>query len=76
MDVLEKTETISLTTGAANMIRNLLTQKNVPDYGLRVFVSGGGCSGMQYGMALKVKLARMTTSSSKKASKCLWIPPA
>jgi iron-sulfur cluster assembly protein len=53
MDVLEKTETISLTTGAANMIRNLLTQKNVPDYGLRVFVSGGGCSGMQYGMALE-----------------------
>lgn len=53
MDVLEKTETISLTTGAANMIRNLLTQKNVPNHGLRVFVSGGGCSGMQYGMALE-----------------------
>jgi iron-sulfur cluster assembly accessory protein len=32
-----------------------LVQKNVPDYGLRVFVAGGGCSGMQYGMALEAE---------------------
>jgi iron-sulfur cluster assembly accessory protein len=46
-------ETIYLTDAAIGVIRNLLVQKNVPDYGLRVFVSGGGCSGLQYGMALE-----------------------
>jgi len=51
--VVEQTETIHVTDAAAQMVRNLLVQKEVPDYGLRVFVSGGGCSGLQYGMALE-----------------------
>ena len=50
-----KAETIYLTAAAVETIRNLLVQKNVPDYGLRVFVSGGGCSGLQYGMALEAE---------------------
>ena len=52
MDVLEKTATLNVTEAALNTVRGLLIQKEVPDYGLRVFVSGGGCSGLQYGMAL------------------------
>ncbi|MBW1811766.1 MAG: iron-sulfur cluster insertion protein ErpA [Deltaproteobacteria bacterium] len=48
----EQTDTIQLTDSAAEMVRNLLIQKDVPDHGLRIFVSGGGCSGLQYGMAL------------------------
>lgn len=52
--VLEKTA-VTLTQTAADVVRNLLVQKNVPDYGLRVFVSGGGCSGLQYGMALEAE---------------------
>jgi iron-sulfur cluster assembly protein len=52
MITLEQTDTVRLTDSATEMIQNLLIQKNVPDYGLRIFVSGGGCSGMQYGMAL------------------------
>jgi iron-sulfur cluster assembly protein len=50
-----QTETVFLTEAAAATVRNLLVQKNVPDYGLRVFVAGGGCSGMQYGMALEAE---------------------
>ena len=59
MSVLEQiqvqTNTINITPTAADTIRNLLVSKNVPDYGLRVFVSGGGCSGLQYGMALEAE---------------------
>ena len=50
-----RTDTIYITDAAVSTVRNLLEQKNVPDYGLRVFVSGGGCSGMQYGMALEAE---------------------
>jgi len=53
MEVMEQTDTIKLTESAVKMVQDLLRQKNVPDHGLRVFVSGGGCSGMQYGMALE-----------------------
>ncbi|MCA9931260.1 MAG: iron-sulfur cluster insertion protein ErpA [Anaerolineales bacterium] len=57
MELVEQTttETITLTSAAAQMVQNLLVQKDVPDYGLRVFVSGGGCSGLQYGMALEAE---------------------
>lgn len=53
--IVEQTETIFVTDTAVETVRNLLAQKNVPGYGLRVFVSGGGCSGMQYGMALEAE---------------------
>ena len=43
---------LSVTPSAVGVIRNLLQQRNIPNHSLRVFVSGGGCSGMQYGMAL------------------------
>ena len=54
-DVAEQTDTILITEGAASVVQNLLVQKSVPNHGLRVFVSGGGCSGMQYGMALEAE---------------------
>jgi iron-sulfur cluster assembly protein len=47
------TETITLTPPAVQRVRRLLEERNLHDHGLRVFVSGGGCSGMQYGMALE-----------------------
>jgi iron-sulfur cluster assembly protein len=55
MNVLEETGTIHITDAAIEIVRNLLVQKNVPNHGLRVFVSGGGCSGLQYGMALEAE---------------------
>lgn len=47
-----ETAVLTLTTGAANRIKGLITEKGLSaEHGLRVFISGGGCSGMQYGMA-------------------------
>lgn len=44
---------VTLTDAAAATIKTLLQQRNIPGYALRVFVQGGGCSGMQYGMAFE-----------------------
>ena len=41
---------INLTEAAADQLQKLLEEKGLEDHGLRVFVSGGGCSGLQYGM--------------------------
>src|SRR2546430_2025971 len=43
---------ITMTSAAADKVRELLKQENDPALGLRIFVAGGGCSGLQYGMTL------------------------
>ena len=55
MDLLEQTQTaqIDLTPAAADAVQDLLAKRDLGDMALRVFVSGGGCSGFQYGMALE-----------------------
>jgi iron-sulfur cluster assembly protein len=45
-------ETVTLTESAATAVQSLMDKRNLQGYALRVYVSGGGCSGMQYGMAL------------------------
>ena len=44
---------LNVTPAAVSIIKSLLEQRAIPDHALRVFVSGGGCSGMQYGMAFQ-----------------------
>lgn len=52
-DVMVDNDVLVVTPSAVNIIQNLLEQRNIPNHALRVFVSGGGCSGMQYGMAFQ-----------------------
>ena len=47
-----ETSILSMTPTAASKVQELLTQENDPSLGLRIFVAGGGCSGLQYGMTL------------------------
>ena len=46
-------ESITLTPKAVEAVRDLLEKRELKEYALRVFISGGGCSGFQYGMALE-----------------------
>ena len=43
---------IQVTAQAVAKIRDILAEENNPALKLRVFVQGGGCSGMQYGFTL------------------------
>ena len=47
-----ETTVINITPAAAEKVRELIKQENDPSLGLRIFVAGGGCSGLQYGMTL------------------------
>ena len=41
---------ITLTSMASDKLQGIMTEKGIESYALRVFVSGGGCSGLSYGM--------------------------
>ena len=54
LTTLETTTTvIQLTDSAALRVQRLMEEKELQGHALRVFVSGGGCSGFQYGMAFE-----------------------
>lgn len=48
----EQTAAVTLTEKAATEIKSLFERQGIENAALRVFVSGGGCSGLQYGMAI------------------------
>lgn len=43
---------ITVTQSAVARIQDILAEENNPELKLRVFVQGGGCSGMSYGFTL------------------------
>lgn len=47
-----KTTPITLTEKAATEVKSLLDEQGKTDAALRVWVAGGGCSGLSYGMAI------------------------
>jgi iron-sulfur cluster assembly protein len=53
--VATETPALTVTPQAVTVIKSLLQQRNIPNHALRVFVSGGGCSGLQYGMAFEAQ---------------------
>lgn len=60
-ETLTEMPALNLTQPAADKLLNLLAEKNISEYGLRVFVAGGGCSGMQYGMAFEKEAREFDT---------------
>jgi iron-sulfur cluster insertion protein len=45
----EMQDPLLFTDNAANKVKQLIEEEGNPELKLRVFVSGGGCSGFQYG---------------------------
>ncbi|MGQ4277040.1 iron-sulfur cluster insertion protein ErpA [Pseudidiomarina sp. E22-M8] len=47
---------IQFTEAAANKVKNLIADEENPALKLRVYVTGGGCSGFQYGFTFDEKV--------------------
>jgi iron-sulfur cluster assembly protein len=45
-------QTPSLTQAASQAIKGILSERQLTGYALRVYVAGGGCCGVNFGMAL------------------------
>ena len=45
-------ETLTLSTAASDAVKNILEERKLEGYALRVYVAGGGCCGVNFGMAL------------------------
>ena len=53
MSTAENIDPFVFTDNAANKVKELIEEEGNPALKLRVFVTGGGCSGLQYGMRLE-----------------------
>ena len=54
--------TITLSQGASDAVKNILSERNLEGYGLRVYVAGGGCCGVNFGMALDNNIRDIDTT--------------
>ncbi|MBI4205723.1 MAG: iron-sulfur cluster insertion protein ErpA [Betaproteobacteria bacterium] len=53
------------TDSAANKVKQLIDEEGNPELKLRVFVTGGGCSGFQYGFTFDETISEDDTSMQK-----------
>jgi len=62
--IMTQTEpaTISLSVAASDAVRNILAERNLEGYALRVYVAGGGCCGVNFGMALDNNIRDVDTT--------------
>src|SRR5262245_48715421 len=56
---------LNFTDSAVNKVRELIAEEGNPELKLRVFVSGGGCSGFQYGFTFDEVTNEDDTSMEK-----------
>ena len=56
------TPTITLSIAASDAIKNILTERNLEGYALRVYVAGGGCCSVNFGMALDNNIRDVDTT--------------
>lgn len=64
MQPVVETETITVTPSAVQAISELLIEKELHGYSLRLFIAGKTCSGYQYGMSLDNSISETDISVS------------
>jgi iron-sulfur cluster insertion protein len=63
--VAEMPTPLVFTDNAAGKVKQLIDEEGNPDLKLRVFVTGGGCSGFQYGFTFDETMNEDDTSMEK-----------
>ncbi|GHU29817.1 putative iron-sulfur cluster insertion protein ErpA [Betaproteobacteria bacterium] len=63
--VVEMPMPFVFTDSAASKVKELIEEEGNPDLKLRVFVTGGGCSGFQYGFTFDEEASEDDTSMEK-----------
>lgn len=64
-EVANTEDFLVFTDSAANKVRELIEEEGNPALKLRVFVTGGGCSGFQYGFTFDEEVAEDDTTLEK-----------
>ena len=70
----EVPDPLIFTDSAANKVKNLIEEEGNNDLKLRVFVSGGGCSGFKYGFTFDELINEDDTVMEKNGVKLLIDP--
>ena len=65
---------LNFSDSAANKVKELIAEEGNPDLKLRVFVTGGGCSGFQYGFTFD-EVANDDDTTMEKNGVTLLIDP-
>ncbi|HEX8010266.1 MAG TPA: iron-sulfur cluster insertion protein ErpA [Casimicrobiaceae bacterium] len=63
--IAEMPAPLIFTDAAATKVRSLIDEEGNPELKLRVFVTGGGCSGFQYGFTFDEEVAEDDTRMEK-----------
>ena len=68
------TPPLSFLPSAANKVKELIEEEGNPNLKLRVYITGGGCSGFQYGFAFEEESSEDDTVVEKEGVKLLVDP--
>jgi iron-sulfur cluster insertion protein len=76
MSVVQSFEPVimSFTDNAANKVQSLITEEGNSNLKLRVFVTGGGCSGFQYGFSFDEEVNEDDTVVENKGASLIVDP--
>jgi len=72
--ITETLDPLTFTDNAANKVKQLIEEEGNTDLKLRVFVSGGGCSGFQYGFTFDEEVNEDDTVMTKNGVQLLIDP--